>query len=79
MKNWMYVNKYNEHKFLEVRRYADGHYVVKQSIRHVFDTCKLVNYVGSSLRRPLGTWHRMCKSMLLSLLEDYAIVEEVQE
>lgn len=34
MKDWLYKNKRNENKFIEVRRYDDGHYVWKQSIRH---------------------------------------------
>lgn len=78
METRLYQNKYNSHKYLEVRRYADGHYVWKQYIRnfaHTFFDSK--NYTGCSLKRVhTGVWHRVSKCWMVQVLDDYVLVEE---
>ena len=75
IKNWMFVNKKNDAKFLEIRRYACGHYVFKQFVPY-YIPCEGRNYMGCTLRqnRRGGVWHRISKKHLLNLLEDYNLV-----
>lgn len=76
MKDYIYQNKRNDNKFIEVRRYADGHYVWKQYITRYISTSFLgVNYVGCSFKRVhIGTWHRVSKRTLEEVLADYSRV-----
>lgn len=70
MKTYVYQNNKNLNKVIEVRRYDCGHYVWKQFIyAPTFDTR---NYTGCSLKRcHIGTWHRVTRKTILSVLEDY--------
>ena len=70
MTTYVYQNNKNPKKFIEVRRYNCGHYVWKQFID--IPTFNTRNYTGCSLKRSkIGTWHRMTKKAMLSVLEDY--------
>ena len=77
MRDYTYQNKKNPNKFIQIRRYADGHFVWKQYIRHFVNTffeCR--NYTGCSLKQVTkGVWHRINKVTMLSVLEDYTLVE----
>ena len=76
-RDYLYVNKRNDHKFLEIRRYEDGHYVCKQSIRSTSeDGVVVINYTGCNLKQNNhgGVWHRISKKAMLELLEDYELV-----
>ena len=83
MIDWLYKNKRNENKFIEVRRYNDGHYVWKQSIRHKAKLEKksnieidILNYTGCSLKRcKKGVWKRQRKGVIDEVLNDYNIVK----
>lgn len=75
----LYQNKDNARKYIEVRRYADGHYVWKQFILHFPNTrFESRNYTGCSLKRVhTGVWHRMGKSFMMQVLnDDYTMVKE---
>lgn len=48
MKYWLYQNRHNEHKFLELKRYDDGHYYWRQFMK--FDN-GVKNYIGSKTGR----------------------------
>ena len=69
----LYQNNRNKNKFIEVRRYKDGHYAFKQYIEgHPTLSTTTRNYTGCSLKRAkVGTWHRVTKATLLQILEDY--------
>lgn len=72
MRTYIYKNKRNANKYIDVRRYSDGHYAWKQFIW--VPGCKR-NYVGCSLKRAhVGTWSRVTKGTLLAVLEDYELV-----
>lgn len=75
MKNWLYVNRMNNHKFIELRRYACGHYVFKQYVPYSIPT-EGKNYTGCTLRQNKrgGVWHRITKKFLVNLLENYELV-----
>ena len=62
-------------KYLEVRHYADGHYVWKQFVTYAIPEWGR-NYMGCTLKRAhIGTWHRVTKRWLKEVLSDY---EEVK-
>lgn len=63
-----YRNKRNEHKYVEVRHYKDGHYSCRQYM--LFDN-GVKNYIGSRKGR-LFRWR---KKNIAELLEDYVEVE----
>lgn len=73
MKDYIYQNKRNDNKFIEVRRYKDGHYVWKQYITHYISNSFIsVTYTGCSLKRiHRGVWHRVSKKTMLEVLQDY--------
>ena len=74
MKYYKYRNKRNENKYIEVARYACGHYAFKQYI-YARNSDNKKNYTGVALNRVhVGTWHRVTKSTLLEILGDYNIV-----
>ena len=71
MKTMIYQNG---RKYLEVRRYADGHYVWKQFVEYTIPTVGR-NYMGCTLNRcHKGTWHRVTKRWLNEVLPDYKFV-----
>lgn len=76
----LYQNNRNPKKYIEVRRYADGHYVWKQFMLYfqgnVFFECRF--YTGCSLKKYReGVWHRMRKSFIMEVLnDDYTLVKE---
>lgn len=74
MRYYKYVNSRNENKYLEVMRYNCGHYAMKQYICARNSENKK-NYTGAALNRVhIGTWHRVRKSLLVQILEDYKIL-----
>jgi len=77
MRTYLFQNNDNSHKYLEVRKYADGHYVWKQYIRHFAHTpFDSKNYTGCSLRRVhQGTWHRVSRQLVIAVLENYHIAD----
>lgn len=78
MRDYLYQNNRNTSKFIEVRRYKDGHYVIKQYIQSFVPgslSRTIINYTGCSLKRAKrGTWSRVTKQTLLQILEDYSWV-----
>lgn len=46
VKHWIYQNRHNEHKYLELKRYDDGHYFWRQYM--LWDN-GVKNYVGTKL------------------------------
>lgn len=70
MKDYVYCNKNNSRKYIELRRYADGHYVWRQRVGN--------NYTGCSLSRAsVGTWHRVNKQTFVEVLADYMLEEVI--
>lgn len=64
-------------KYLEVRRYDDGHYVWKQFVTYAIPTFGR-NYMGCSFKRcHIGTWRRVTKRLLNDVLPDYEEVNKV--
>ena len=72
MKTNTYVNKRNENKHLLVRRYDDGHTVVKQFME--WDN-GVRNYTGCRLHSRHGRFSRMRQTLLREVLEDYDLLE----
>lgn len=66
----------NEHKFIDVVHYGDGHYYMIQYIKHEFLERTVVNYMGTRC----GHKHkfRIGKATLIGILEDYKKVEKVE-
>ena len=71
MRNYLYKNIRNERKHVEIRRYSDGHYSIKQYIA----TPTGKNYVGCNLKQNKrgGIWHRITRRSMVELLEDYEL------
>lgn len=71
MRDYVYRNKANSRKYIELRRYADGHYVWKQYIK-----CgDSKNYTGCSIKQNKrgGLWHRVSKQTFVEVLADYEL------
>lgn len=69
MRDYLYVNKRNERKCVEVRRYDCGHYYAKQYIKvQIPEEGK--NYTGCSLKqnRRGGVWKKVSKKFLLECI-----------
>lgn len=78
MRDYIYQNKRNPHKFIRVRRYRCGHYAWKQFIENT--VTGVITYTGCSLKRSKkGVWHRVSKSTMLEVLEDYEYVFTMPE
>ena len=76
-RDYLYQSKRNTNKFIEVRKYADGHYVWKQFINCTIPYLQR-NYNGCSLKRShLGVWRRANKLSRMAL-EDYDIVSVIE-
>ena len=77
MSTMIFRNNENSKKYIEVRRYADGHYVWKQFIRYFAGTrFDSRYYTGCSSKRVrIGNWRRVTKTMLSEVLSDYTRVE----
>lgn len=60
-----YKNKRNEHKYIEVKRYSNGTYYVRQ---YMLFSNGVKNYTGCK------RFSRVRKSTLLEILEDYEIL-----
>lgn len=71
MKHRVYRNKRNEHKYIEVKIYNDGHVYIKQFMFWYTSTGVVLNYLASRTNK--GTAHRITKKSLNELLEDYTI------
>lgn len=71
MKHRFYRNKYNEHKFVEVKIYKCGHIYIKQFMFWYTSHGVVKNYLASKSNK--GTAHRVSKKTLDSILEDYSI------
>ena len=75
MRDYIYQNKRNPHKFIRVRRYRCGHYAWKQFIEN--PVTGVITYTGCSLKRSKkGIWHRVSMMTMLEVLEDYEYVME---
>lgn len=72
---WLYRNNRNPNKFIELKRYPDGHYVWKQYIVSMFGK----NYVGTTIKQcQKGVWRRVTRRTFTQALEDYRLVDVVQ-
>lgn len=65
MKYWLYQNRHNEHKFLEIKRYDDGHYVWRQFMK--WDN-GVKNYVGSKTGRFFRVSIETIKDVIMSYI-----------
>ena len=73
MRDYIYQNKRNPHKFIRVRRYRCGHYAWKQFIEN--PVTGVITYTGCSLKRSKkGVWHKVNKPTMLEVLEDYKYI-----
>ena len=63
----------NSNKYIEVRRYADGHYAYKAFVTYFIPEFGR-NYLGCSNWRK-GKWHRCRKAFLDEVLDDRFITE----
>lgn len=79
MMHRIFQNKRNPHKFIEVKRYNDGHYVWKQFIENTVTHTR--TYTGCSLKRSkLGKWNRVNSDTLAEVIaSDYVFVLEEME
>lgn len=71
MRDYVYRNKDNSRKYIELRRYADGHYVWKQYIKYG----DFRNYTGCNFKQNKrgGLWHRVNKQTFVEVLADYEL------
>lgn len=71
MKTRIYQNKENEHKFVQVKIYKDGHIYIKPFMFWYTQGGIVINYLGSRSNR--GCSHRVTKNTLNKILTDYVI------
>lgn len=65
-----YVNKKNPNKFIETKKYKDGHRVARQYMKWDTPDGEVKNYTGAKDAKR-GRYHRTNKDTLDSMLEDY--------
>jgi len=68
-----YQNKRNPNKFIEMKKYDDGHTVARQYMKWDTPEGEVKNYNGSKTNR--GRYHRMGQRTLNEVLDDYDEVE----
>lgn len=73
----LYRNKRNENKYIEVKKSADGHTYYRQFMFWNTDTGSVKNYSGSRTNR--GRYHRTTLETLNKILDDYVLVESVED
>lgn len=73
----LYRNKKNENKYVEVKRTPDGHTWFRQFMFWNTDRGPVKNYYTSKSNK--GRYHRVRLDWLEQLLEDYEIVESVED
>lgn len=71
-----YQNKRNPNKFIETKKYNDGHTVARQYMKWDTSEGEVKNYNGSKTNR--GRYHRMGKNMLNDVLDDYDEIESTE-
>lgn len=64
-----YRNRRNENKFIETKKYDDGHSVARQYMEWDTPQGKVRNYSGSASNK--GRWHRASQHSRDMMLEDY--------
>lgn len=65
-----YQNKRNSNKFIETRKYDDGHTVARQYLKWDTPNGEVKNYTGAKDAKR-GRYHRATRNTLNSMLEDY--------
>ena len=77
-RNYLFRNNRNSNKYIQVRRYEDGHYVWKQYIAHELATGgQQIVYTGCTIKNwAKGVWHRVSKRTMLEVTADYMLVDE---
>ena len=75
--NLMFQNKRNPNKYIELKRYACGHYVARQFMKWVTPNGVVKNYTGARNAKK-GRYFRFHKTTLLDILEDYKYQEEIK-
>ena len=73
-----YQNKRNENKFIETRKYDDGHTVARQYMKWDTPNGEVKNYTGAKDAKR-GRYFRTNKDTLNSMLEDYEEVESASQ
>lgn len=73
-----YQNKRNPNKFIETKKYKDGHQVARQYMKWDTDAGEVKNYTGAKDAKR-GRYSRVRKNTLDSMLEDYDKVETSTE
>jgi len=63
-----FQNKRNPNKYLESKKYKDGHTVSRQYMKWDTDRGEVKNYMGSKSNR--GRWHRMNQRTLNDVVQD---------
>ncbi len=74
-----YQNRRNENKFIETKKYKDGHSVARQYMRWDTPEGEVKNYTGSKSNR--GRWFRAGQHTRDMMLDDYdeVVVDETVE
>lgn len=74
-----YQNRKNENKFIETKKYSDGHSVARQYMKWDTPEGEVKNYTGSKSNR--GRWFRAGQHTRDMMLEDYdeVVVDEPVE
>lgn len=73
-----YQNKKNPNKFIETRKYDDGHTVARQYMKWETPDGEVKNYTGAKDAKQ-GRYHRASKATLDSMLEDYDEIETASQ
>lgn len=73
----LYQNIRNKNKYIEVKKTSDGHTWMRQFMFWNTDRGPVKNYSGSKTNR--GRYHRITIDSLKKILEDYNIVESVED
>ena len=82
MKIYTYRNMMNDHKYIEVHSYGEGHYSWKQFMRTPIITTRIdmpeyfISIIGGSCKRPIGYFHRVSKRTMDEVLQDYIFVQD---
>lgn len=73
----LYRNNRNENKYIEVRKTTDGHTWYRSFMFWNTDRGPVKNYYTSKSNK--GRWHRGTQESVKQMLEDYNIVESVED
>ena len=76
MRKYIFRNKRNENKYIEVRVYKDGHRTMNPYMEW---SNGVRNYLGATLRQKKGYARRVRKETLAWILVDYTLIWNSEE